>query len=161
MGNGYQLSQGFEVELKGEVLPGLQVAMGYTFNSNENKRDGDARFSTHTPRHLFKLWSDYRFQSLPALSVGAGVIAQSEHSESGSVTPMGAPAGTSLDYSFVESGYALYSMRIGYDLDEHWTVALNGDNLFDKTYYSTVSSTGYGNLYGEPRSFMVSLRGQF
>ncbi|RWU21139.1 TonB-dependent siderophore receptor [Pseudomonas alkylphenolica] len=161
VGNGYQLSEGFELELNGEVLPGLQVALGYTFNSNENKRDGDARFSTHTPRHLFKLWSDYRFQRLPALSLGAGVVAQSEHSESGTVVPMGAGAGDSLDYSFVESGYAIYSARAAYDLDEHWTVALNGNNLFDKTYYSTVSSTGYGNLYGEPRSFLVSLSGRF
>lgn len=161
VGNGYQLSQGFEVELNGEVLPGLQVSMGYTYNANENKREGDARFSTHTPRHLFKLWSDYRFQSLPALSIGGGVIAQSQHSEQGTVVPLGSTSGDSLDYSFVESGYAIYSMRVGYDLDEHWSVDLNGNNLFDKTYYSTVSSTGYGNLYGEPRSFLVSLRGQF
>jgi len=159
VGNGYQLSQGFEFELNGEVLPGLQVALGYTYNANENKREGDARFSTHTPRHLFKLWTDYRFQRLPALSLGAGVIAQSEHSESGTVVPLG--GSESLDYSFVESGYAIYSARAAYDLDEHWTLALNANNLFDKTYYSTVSSTGYGNLYGEPRSFLVSLSGKF
>lgn len=161
VGNGYQLSQGFEVELNGEVAPGLQVSMGYTYNANENKRQGDARFSTHTPRHLFKLWGDYRFQRLHALSLGAGVIAQSQHSEAGTVVPMGSTTGDSLDYTFVESGYALYSARAAYDLDEHWTLALNANNLFDKTYYSTVSSTGYGNLYGEPRSFMLSLSGQF
>ncbi|WP_264309671.1 TonB-dependent siderophore receptor [Pseudomonas putida] len=159
VGDGYQLSQGFEIELNGEVLPGLQVAMGYTYNANENKREGDARFSTHTPRHLFKLWTDYRFQRLSALSLGAGVIAQSEHSESGTVVPLG--GSDSLDYAFVESGYAIYSARAAYDLDEHWTLALNANNLFDKTYYSTVSSTGYGNLYGEPRSFLLSLSGKF
>ena len=159
VGNGYQLSQGFEVELNGEVAPRLQVSLGYTYNANENKREGDARFSTHTPRHLFKLWTDYRLLSLPKVSLGAGVIAQSEHSQSGSVVPLGQTQ--SLDYSFVESGYAIYSARLGYDIDEHWSLALNGNNLFDKTYYSTVSDTGYGNLYGEPRNFTVSLRGQF
>ncbi|MCO8170276.1 TonB-dependent siderophore receptor [Pseudomonas sp. 21LCFQ02] len=159
IGNGYQLSQGFEVELNGEVLPGLQVAMGYTYNANENKREGDARFSSHTPRHLFKLWSDYRLQSLPKLSIGAGVLAQSAQSEAGSVVPLGGTQ--SLDYSYVEGGYTIYSARAAYKLDEHWTLALNGNNLFDKTYYSTVSSSGYGNLYGEPRNFVLSLKGQF
>ncbi|MNH38529.1 Fe(3+)-pyochelin receptor precursor [compost metagenome] len=93
------------------------------------------------------------------MSLGAGVIAQSEHSESGTVVPLG--GSDSLDYAFVESGYAIYSARAAYDLDEHWTLALNANNLFDKTYYSTVSSTGYGNLYGEPRSFLLSLSGKF
>nr|WP_279655424.1 TonB-dependent receptor [Pseudomonas petroselini] len=42
-----------------------------------------------------------------------------------------------------------------------WTVALNSNNLFDKSYYNTVGNASWGNFYGEPRNFTVSLKGNF
>jgi len=40
-------------------------------------------------------------------------------------------------------------------------VALNGNNLFDKSYYNTVGTASWGNFYGEPRNFTVSLKSNF
>ena len=40
-------------------------------------------------------------------------------------------------------------------------MALNGNNLFDKNYYQTVGTSGWGNLYGEPRNLTLSLKGKF
>lgn len=34
-----------------------------------------------------------------------------------------------------QGGYALVNMRLGYKIDEHWTAAVNVNNLFDRTYY--------------------------
>ncbi|RMP12952.1 hypothetical protein AB6N16_09810 [Pseudomonas marginalis] len=40
-------------------------------------------------------------------------------------------------------------------------MALNSNNLFDKSYYNTVGNASWGNFYGEPRNFTVSLKGNF
>jgi hypothetical protein len=42
-----------------------------------------------------------------------------------------------------------------------WTVALNGNNLFDKTDYNTVVTASWVTFYGEPRHFTGSLKGNF
>ena len=39
--------------------------------------------------------------------------------------------------------------------------SLDIDNLFDKTYYNTVSGTWGGNYYGEPRSAFLTLKGTY
>ncbi len=67
----------------------------------------------------------------------------------------------SHDYDFSQSGYAVYDAMVEYDVDEHWTVAFNGRNLFDRTYYASVGTSEYGSYYGEPRNFMLTLRGTF
>ena len=85
--------------------------------------------------------------------MGAGVTAQSDVSfRDGNVTPA---------VKSVQAGYAIWSGRIGYRIDENWTVALNGNNLFDKKYYQSVGAVSWGNFYGEPRNFMVTLKGSF
>lgn len=43
----------------------------------------------------------------------------------------------------------------------NWNAALNINNLTDRTYYQTMGDAGGGNWYGEPRSFMLTLRGSF
>ena len=50
---------------------------------------------------------------------------------------------------------------VEYDVDQNWTVALNGNNLFDRRYYASVGTSEYGNYYGEPRNFTLTLRGTF
>ncbi|MGO3925321.1 TonB-dependent receptor [Pseudomonas sp. QLc11A] len=39
--------------------------------------------------------------------------------------------------------------------------ALNGNNLFDKRYYTTIGTESFGNYYGDPRNFMVSVKASF
>ena len=153
--DGYQLSQGFETELSGEVLPGLQLSAGYTYNANQNKRENDEQFNTVTPRHLFKLWANQTFSGqLHGLQLGAGVTMQSRHYQSGAVTVDGVRS----NYDFTQGGYAVWGARAEYAFDRRWSLALNVNNLFDKTYFHTVSSTSYGNFYGAPRSVLLTLR---
>jgi outer membrane receptor for ferric coprogen and ferric-rhodotorulic acid len=72
----------------GRITPNLQLAVGYTYNDNENKRQDDAQFSTITPRHLFKAWADYRMTgAMRGWSLGAGVVAQSSNFRSGASVP--------------------------------------------------------------------------
>lgn len=147
-------SQGFELEGTGYLTPYWSLSAGYTYTSTEylkdSQNDSGTRYSTFTPRHLLHLWSNY---DLPwqdrRWSVGGGLQAQSDYS---------------VDYrgvSMRQGGYALVNMRLGYKIDEHWTAAVNVNNLFDRTYYQSLSNPNWNNRYGEPRSFNVSLRGAF
>ncbi len=163
--DGYQLSEGVDLELNGELLPGWQASLGYAWNSNVNRRDSDARFSTSTPRHLFKLWTQYQFRDRwHPLSLGAGVVAQSSSYNSGSVNrynpASGRYDGESVSYRFHEGGRAVWSARAEYRLSRHLSLSLNVNNLFDKTYFRSVGTTTNGNYYGEPRNVMVRLRVQ-
>lgn len=164
--DGYKLSKGIDLELTGRITPQLQLAVGYTYNSNEDRRKDDAQFSTTTPRHLFKAWADYRLDGeLAGWSVGGGVVAQSSNYRSGTLNAYnpasGRYDGPSRAYKFSAPGYAVWSARVGYAINKDWSVALNVGNLFDKTYYSTVGYAGYGNFYGEKRTATVSLKGKF
>ncbi|MBB4866703.1 outer membrane receptor for ferric coprogen and ferric-rhodotorulic acid [Pseudomonas nitritireducens] len=149
-------AQGFEAEVSGEVIERLQLLAGYTYtqtkylNSAAENPQEPTFTTTYFPRHLFRAWADYQLAGeLDRWNVGAGVTAQSDTSvRSGSVTS-------------VQSDYAIWNGRLGYRLDEHWNVALNGNNLFDKKYYQSVGAVSWGNFYGEPRNFMVTLQGSF
>lgn len=144
-------SQGFEAELSGEVLEGWQVAAGYTFNRNKFTRDPDRQgetFSEETPRHLLRLWSDYRLPGdLNRLSVGAGFNWQSGLVNSVSNVSRGA--------------YGVWNARVAYDLSKQWTAALNVSNVFDKKYYEYPGYVENRNNYGAPRNVLVTLRGRF
>ncbi|MCJ0608290.1 Fe(3+)-pyochelin receptor FptA [Pseudomonas aeruginosa] len=147
-------SQGFELEGTGYLTPYWSLSAGYTYTSTEylkdSQNDSGTRYSTFTPRHLLRLWSNYDLPWQDRLwSVGGGLQAQSDYS---------------VDYrgvSMRQGGYALVNMRLGYKIDEHWTAAVNVNNLFDRTYYQSLSNPNWNNRYGEPRSFNVSLRGAF
>lgn len=158
--NGKVQSQGFEAEASGQILPGWQIAAGYTYNTSKYKQDptnqGQA-FRTFSPKHLLRLWTSYRLPGdWNAWDVGAGVNVQSAiYNEGG--TPK---------VRVSQPGYAVASLRIGYRINQRWSAALNVSNLFDKTYYTRLGSggfgpTNFGNVYGEPRSAQLTLRAKF
>ncbi len=145
--DGIKRSKGVELEASGEVLPGLQVFGGYTFNMLRN--NGDAEVAYETPKHMLRLNTSY---NLPGawnrLTLGAGVSA-----DSGYEVPSNDQLGV--------SGRAIWDARASWKLDENWRVSLNAENLFDRKYYSTAVATDRSNVYGEPRSYVLTLRGDF
>lgn len=151
LADGEVTSKGVEFELSGQIFERLEGTFGYTYNHKEfTGGSSGARALNLTPKHLAKAFLAYRMPgSLDNLRVGAGVNVQSSSSVEED----------SLSYS--QSGYALYSAFADYRLTEHWSVAINGNNLTDKKYYSTLGNTGYGNFYGDPRNFMLTLRGNY
>ncbi len=56
-------SQGFELEGTGYLTPYWSLSAGYTYTSTEylkdSQNDSGTRYSTFTPRHLLRLWSNY------------------------------------------------------------------------------------------------------
>lgn len=141
-------SQGIELELNGEVLPGLQLSSGYTYNTTRFMDDPELKgkvFSTFTPRHMLRVWADYQLPGeLQRVSVGGGVNSQS--------STLG------FDRAYETSGFSIWSARVAYKVSDEVSVAANLNNLFDKDYVIPSYGTLTGNNYfGDPRNVMFTL----
>ncbi|MGF6223322.1 TonB-dependent siderophore receptor [Pseudomonas sp. YL-218 TE3947] len=157
LNSGKVRAQGFEAEVSGEVIDRLQLLAGYTYTQTKILEDADVSqdgvsYNTYVPRHLLRVWGDYALSGpLERVTVGAGVNAQSSNYRTS----------PSSGKNITQAGYAVWNGRIGYRIDDTWSVALNGNNLFDKRYYATIGSEGWGNFYGEPRNFVMSVKADF
>jgi outer membrane receptor for ferric coprogen and ferric-rhodotorulic acid len=154
--SGTSRSEGFEIETSGRPLPNWNLEMGYTYNTTEYVT-GDLgvdslAFNNFLPKHSFKLWSNHRlpFQD-GRWSVSGGLSAQSKLTE-----------------PVEKDSYAILSLRLGLRLTEKWSASVNVHNVTDETYY--LGSYGQANIfqassgnhfYGDPRSFVLAVRGKF
>jgi outer membrane receptor for ferric coprogen and ferric-rhodotorulic acid len=142
-------SQGLDAEISGEVLTGLQLFAGYTYNTTKYLDDpvNEGKvFSTWTPKHMLRVWGDYQFSGdWNRVSTGLGMTTQSHT--------------LGYEHSFEVPGYTVWSARVGYQLTPQIGLALNANNLFDKHYYTA----GYNQLdgnnnFGDPRNVMFSVK---
>lgn len=146
-------SQGWELEMSGEIMPGWQVMGGYTNTSTKYIRDSNESnvglpLRTLDPKHMLRLFTSYTFNggTLDGLTLGAGVRAQSAtYAQSGNVRAE-------------QGGYAVYNAMAGYQINKNLRLQLNVNNIFDKTYYHKVDAAGISNYYGDPRNVMLTLQ---
>jgi outer membrane receptor for ferric coprogen and ferric-rhodotorulic acid len=162
---GRNTSKGVDLELNGHALPQWVIGAGYTFNESEIAGPDPLTIPayTQTPRHLFKLWTNY---TLPAgWSVGGSLNAQSStHNDEFGCAVLDTSGFCLSGYErfrTAQRSYLLVNPRVGYQFDEHWQVALNVNNVLDHRYYDTIGSTSGGNWYGEPRNFLLRLDARF
>lgn len=164
LNQGEVVSKGVELEASGEVLPGLMTMASYVYNYNRNLAD-NLPLSTITPKHMVKLWTVYELPGeYSKWRVGGGVNLQSTTYVSGSSSRFdgsGNVVEANIPFKYTQSGYAVWDAMVEYQVDKSWSLNLNANNLFDKTYYQTVGSAGLGNYYGAPRNVMLTLRGIF
>jgi outer membrane receptor for ferric coprogen and ferric-rhodotorulic acid len=142
-------SQGIEAEISGEVLSGLQLFAGYTYNTTkylEDPVDEGRVFSQWTPKHMLRVWSDYQFSGdWSRASTGLGFTTQSH----------------TLGYerTYEVPGYTVWNARLGYQLTPEIGLALNANNLFDKRYYTAgYDQLNGNNNFGDPRNVMFSVK---
>ena len=151
-------SRGVDLEVGGEVLPGWQLSTGYTYNHTRDDSTRDT-YSSITPKHLLKLATSYVLPgALSQWKVGGVASVQSRQYVSGSVLDA---AGDYQSFDFTQGGYVLLNAMAEYRIDPRWTLTLNVNNVFDKTYYKTLGSTFLGNYYGTPRNASLALRTKF
>ncbi|RKT49657.1 outer membrane receptor for ferric coprogen and ferric-rhodotorulic acid [Azonexus fungiphilus] len=148
---GEQRSEGWELELSGEIQPKWQVFAGYTNTRTKYLRDTAANtgqpLRSIDPKHQLRLFTTYNLSSwLPGLTVGGGAQIQSDaYARSGSVVAR-------------QSGYAIYNAMLAYRFAKAYSLQLNVNNLFDKVYYKKFAPTGISNYYGDPRNLMLTFR---
>ncbi|MET0290404.1 MAG: TonB-dependent siderophore receptor [Pseudoxanthomonas sp.] len=155
MAGGKTRSEGWELELSGDLTPNWQVMAGYTNTKTEYLRDPSAAnvgkpIRELDPRHLLRVFSSYRLPGvLRDVRLGGGVQAQSE------------TRATSGQLVAHQSGYAVWNLMASYDLSDNVRLQLNANNVFDKVYYSKVNPSGWSNYYGNPRNLMFSVQARF
>jgi len=151
-------SQGIEAELNGEIVRGWHWLAGYTWNTTQYLRDRAAdgsasanqgrTFRSIAPKHMLRLHTKY---TLPGewnrWAVNAGVNVQSATYTGSTVTAR-------------QPGYAIWSAGIGYTVNRHLALHLSANNVFDKVYYRRINIRE-GNMYGDPRNFMLTARMNF
>jgi len=149
-------SKGWELEVTGKPVRGLDVSASYTRLTTRYLKDRANEglpYSIQTPKNQFKLWANYRFGSDTALagfSAGAGVFAVSR-----------AQSTRGMRDRVLNSGYAVVNGRLAYQINKNYSVSLLINNLLDRKYYASVGTINTYNFYGEPRSFLLTMRANF
>jgi TonB-dependent siderophore receptor len=148
---GTTLIQGFEAEIGGSPLPGFDLTAAYTYIDAKylsDRTNAGSRFSADTaPKHMLKLWGNYRFGEqalngdLAGWSAGAGVVAKT------------------LTYNDTvrQDTYAVVSARVGYEINDFLGVSLNVENLLDEKYLLNKGYAGYYTKYEAPRNATLTL----
>lgn len=156
-------SRGFEAEVSGAPTSRLSLSASYTFNRTKYLGTPDSNlgttqfFSWRTPKHLAKLWAQYRFAddtnlTTPGIwTVGGGIIAQSALVDDRAY----------LSRIYRQGGYAVVSTRVGYQVNKNMNLNLDVDNVFDKTYLVNLGDDAYYNIYGKPRNFRLTMNYKF
>lgn len=148
-------SEGIELDVSGEIAPGWQLYAGHTFNTTKYVKDRSnegKQFNTRTPKHMTKFFTSYRLPGeLNKLTIGGGFTWQSDFQYSN----------TKGTINIRQGAYAVANAMARYQITPKISATLNINNLFDKTYYRYIAHERAYNYYGEPRSFMLSLRAQF
>lgn len=140
------LSEGYELEVSGELLSGLQASAGYTYVDIQNADHSHGR--PYAPKHMLRAASTYRIPGLERLKVGASVNWQDDIYRDVTLAD-GRLARAEQD------AYALVNLMASYAIDPHWTVSANLNNLTDEKYISSL----YWDqaFYGAPRNASLTL----
>lgn len=145
--------QGFEFEVTGRPIPGLDLVASYTNVKTEfevgTAAQTGAIFDVFTPRHQYKFYARYE----PAALRGA-FASVSLNGQSGVIG--GGVAGVRE-----QDAFAIVGAQLGWRIDQNLRAFVSVNNLFDKVYYQRVGSINTYNFYGEPRNFLVTLRANY
>ncbi|SDV46243.1 TonB-dependent siderophore receptor [Chitinasiproducens palmae] len=144
--------RGVELEAHAEPLRNLRMVASYTYLNDVVTASNDGTVGKRPamiPTHMATLWLDYTLpsQTLPGLGAGAGV------------RYVGPSYGAATD-SFRVPGVTLFDAAVHYNLGQHWRLAVNVDNLFDRTFVSSCA-TATKCFYGARRTVLGSARYQW
>lgn len=156
---GSQRTNGFEIGLNGNITPKWNSLGGYSYRNafitNSTAAGaviGSTAFNAlagrqvgQVPHHNFTLWNKYQF--IPKLSAGPGIIARSEMF-------------VAVDNTVLLPGYVRADAAVFYTFNEHWRLQANIENLFNKRYVLNADSNT--NISpGSPRVLRVGLVARF
>jgi catecholate siderophore receptor len=147
--------RGVEISMVGNITDDWMVSAGFTgmttkvSNGPTVSADGSDNL-TYSPDRAFTSWTSYR---LPfGLTIGGGVR-YSGGLHKGSDGGDTANGGSTPAYT---KSWTVYDAVLSYDVNDHFTLRLNGYNLFDKKYVAAINKSGYRYTPGTPRTFLLS-----
>lgn len=150
---GEQRSQGVELDVVGEILPGWNMIASYAYTDARVTEDNlipDGNGIFNIPEHSASLWTTYEIASgdLQGLGFGLGFNFVGEREGD-------------LDNSFQLDDYFLTNAGIFYRRD-NWRFALNAKNLFDIDYIAASNNNRSSGLEpGAPFTIVGSVSVNF
>jgi iron complex outermembrane receptor protein len=143
---GEQRSEGFDVDLTWQPLPGLSILASYAHIQATVIQDQfypAGNTIERVPKDSGRLWVNYKIQQglLRDFSVGAGLYAAS-------------PQASSLDNLYFTPDFITYDGKIAYET-EHGSIALVAKNLADRRYFIPFPAGNGMIAPAEPRSFYL------
>jgi len=140
------VSQGYELEVVGELSPGWQIGGGYSYVKVEDA--AGMALLTEMPKDTFKVFSTYQLPgALRALRIGGNIRWQGKSfiNESG-------PNGE----DFVQASQFAIDLMAYYKVTEKVSLSLHVNNVTDEVYYSGIS--WLHGFYETPRNFLFGFR---
>jgi len=146
---GEQNSQGIELNLAGEILPGWNIFAGYAYIDARITKDNTltpGNRLSNSANHSFNLWTSYEIQkgNLQGFGAGIGLFFVGDRAN--------------FDNTYTVPSYLRTDASIFYKR-ERFRVALNFKNLFDVEYFET--SLGNRVYYGQPFTVQGTVSLQF
>jgi iron complex outermembrane receptor protein len=152
---GLQVHQGLELELLGEITPGLNVLASYQYLDLEVKDAEDpaeiGQRPAGSPKHAASLFLTYAFRDAPlrGATLGGGAVYRSER-----------------EMDDIGSGtlpsYCRFDLRASYDFSEKLVAELVAKNITDRRILvSSYTSPDLGLAYIDPRSYQLRMTYKF
>lgn len=147
-------SSGFEFDLAGELLPGLQTSIGFTHFDIEADDEIDANVANYTPEVLFKLAATYQLPQIEGFTLGMNLQWQDDISRlQGKVTEGFANTGDAIITK--QDAYALIGLMARYEFTEAISLTLNAYNVTNEKYINSLYwAQGY---YGAPANYSATI----
>ncbi|QJE00596.1 TonB-dependent siderophore receptor [Massilia forsythiae] len=146
-------SEGFEMELTGELAPGWNATAGYSQFRAKDASGVD--FNSIYPRRLLRVFTTYRLpEAWSALTVGGGV---NWEGRTYTVDPT-APANS--NGLIEQEKFSLVNLMARYEFSKNLSAQLNVNNLLDKKHFTMFAA--YNQItYGAPRSASLTFKYRF
>lgn len=144
-----QETRGAELDLQGQLAPGWNAIMNYTYNTYRDTGMGNRLFPG-LPKHKMSLWTTYDFQSTTLKGFGFGL----------GVTASGHAIGSNnAATQFMLPGQAQVDASVFYHKDK-WNVTFGVKNLADRLAYGASVGPSYIPVL-EGRNVMLTVRRSF
>ena len=145
-------SKGFEAEIHGNLVNGLDLTAGYTFSkakylpfSGSDINSAAGKQAAFAPENMLNVWINYELQTsaLKGLSIGAGANYMDE-------------TFTNSSNTYVLPAYTVADLAVGYRVGRVG-LRLNINNVFDEKYFANAI---FANQFspGPTRNFLLSLK---
>ncbi|MFC4294052.1 TonB-dependent receptor [Novosphingobium tardum] len=142
-------TKGIEAHLNGQITSRWQASLGYSLQDGQIRSTTTAapagRRLAQLPRHQFSAWT--RYDLLPSLGLGAGVVHQSRQF-------------TTISNAVALPAFTRVDAAVFWDISPKLGLQLNVENLFDSRYWPA-AHTDNNIAPGEPLNARLTLRVKF
>ncbi|WP_434927331.1 TonB-dependent siderophore receptor [Shewanella sp. HL-SH2] len=143
-------SNGFELDIAGEIYPGLNASIGYT----DFDIKGNDQVAAYTPSQLFKFAATYDLALIEGLTFGLNMRWQDDIQRSQGV--VGADViNAGQEITTHQKAYAIVDLMAKYHFTDSLDLTVNANNVTDEKYLTSLYwAQGF---YGAPANYSATM----